>query len=190
MLVGNAAYEPVSNTYELIDTYVLAGSSSSINFNNLNNYSSIYKHFEIRYVARGDRANQEEFFYIRFNGDSGANYTSHYAVATGSIFVSGTNTSSYPNGVVIGAGTTGANSPANSFGSGIVEILEPYSTNKNKTVRIIDGFINTTYNRYGIEGGAWLSNTSVSSISLVPIFGANFVQGSRFSLYGVRGSNA
>ena len=73
MLVGNSAYSP--NAYDLISTVTPSGSTSTVLFSNLNEYSSVYQHFQIRATGRSTRADTDSVFYLRFNGDSASNYT-------------------------------------------------------------------------------------------------------------------
>ena len=80
----------------------------------------------------------------------------------------------------------GASGPANAFGAGVYDILDPYSTTKNKTTRLFGGrgFV-TGDHKIVLASGLWRNTASVTSIDLVA--NDNFVTGSRFSLYGIKG---
>jgi hypothetical protein len=84
-----------------------------------------------------------------------------------------------------------ANAPASVFGAGVVDILDAFSTTKNKTVRAFSGNY-TAANNLGdrqivhLASGVYLSTTAINSLTLYAA--NNLVAGSRFSLYGIRGS--
>ena len=73
---------------------------------------------------------------------------------------------------------------ASAFGGGVVDILDPYSTTKNKTIRGLGGLAATNI---ALRSGSWASTDSVTSITCLPFSGGNWVAGSRFSLYGIKG---
>lgn len=185
MLAGNAAYEPPSNTYELIETSILTSAQGTISFSNLNStYGSTYQHLQLRVTARSNRAGtNEDHIYIRFNGDAGANYRHHYLTGTGSSLVAGDPTSTFPNGAFTFFGVTATNSTAGSFGGSIIDILDPFKTTKNTTVRFLQG--SSGINRMALGSAVWLNTAAVSSLELVCV-NSTFVIGSRFSLYGIR----
>jgi hypothetical protein len=64
---------------------------------------------------------------------------------------------------------------------GIMDIFEPFNTNKNTSVRTMTGV-----NGFGIAllSGLWLNTAALTTITFDGNVGS-FVQGSRFSLYGV-----
>jgi hypothetical protein len=71
---------------------------------------------------------------------------------------------------------------SNIFGASVVDILDPFESSKNTTVRTLNGGAGFGV---GLISSFWNNTASVTSISLIPGTGANFVAGSRFSLYGV-----
>jgi hypothetical protein len=169
-----------AETYELISTTVLGGTAASVTFSSLGDYSSIYKHLEVRLVARSSRADSADAVIIRLNGDTGSNYAYHRLIGEGSgVFSGGATSTSSPQ---IGA-VTASLDPANSFGSMVISILDTYSTTKNKTMRSLNG---ATGILVGLYSALHISTSATSSVQLLPSSG-NFVTGSRFSLYGIRG---
>ena len=78
-----------------------------------------------------------------------------------------------------------SSSTANVFGAIVTDILDPFETTKNKTVRSLNG-MNAAWSSVELRSGAWLSTTAVSSIVIKPLVGSNLVTGSRFSLYGLK----
>jgi hypothetical protein len=79
-----------------------------------------------------------------------------------------------------------ANQAANAFGGSVIDILDPYSTTKNKTVRSLQGVAGATNNAIELRSGFRNNTESTTSISLTAI-SDNYVVGSRFSLYGIKG---
>ena len=167
--------------YELIQTQILGTAQSSITFSNLGNFSSTYKHLQLRFAARTTRNGAIDLINLRFNGDTGGNYSLHRLTGNGSSVASaGANgQSSFYVGIIAGATAGGSQ-----FGAGVADLLDVYSTTKNKTSRALTG--TTTGPEINIYSGAWYNTNSVTSFNLFPLEG-NFVVGSRFSLYGIRG---
>jgi hypothetical protein len=164
--------------FELITTEILTSNQSSITFDNLGTYSSTYKHLQIRYAARntGDFAQLR----LKFNADSGSNYAWHNLTGNGSVV--GVNAAIDQTFAHIGrvAQSTFA---ANIFGGGVIDILDPYSTTKNKTLRGLGGSAN---NLILLQSSLWINTASVTSF-LLEGSGGSFAAGSRFSLYGIKG---
>jgi hypothetical protein len=165
--------------YELIETNILGSNQASITFSNLGTYSSTYKHLQIRATGRNSSSNGEMF--LRFNADTGNNYSTHalYADGTGPYSIAASSTSQ------IRAGATSLSTDAsNVFGTTVLDVLDAFSTTKNKTTRSFSG--RTGSNQILLISGAWYNTASTTSLTLLT--GANnFVTGSRFSLYGIRG---
>jgi hypothetical protein len=169
-----------TGTYELIESTILGSSQSSITFSNLGTYSSTYKHLQIRVTAREDESGLENVW-IRFNGDTGANYRGHQLTSNGSSTTSGAQSAGDTFGFA-GIVATSANS-ANIFGAFVMDILDPYGSGKNKTTRAFGG---VSPGWVLIRSALWMSTASTTSVTLLPQ-STNFVAGSRFSIYGIRG---
>jgi hypothetical protein len=174
------------NQFHHLETIRLGSSASAIEFTNLSRYAD-YQHLQIRVVARATNATNYLGVRIRLNGDSGTNYFRHELYGEGS------------GGVVSGGGsstgttpfwTAGANATANAFGAGIVDILDAFSSNKNTTVRGLAGLTvspgSGTLQVVGLLSGGWFNTAALTSIVLEPASSGNFVQNSRFSLYGLK----
>jgi hypothetical protein len=171
-------------TFQLLESALVgSGGAASVTFSGLSAYASTYKHLQIRYSARSTHSSTDSAFYLQFNGDTASNYRHHYLTGTGGVVVSGDATSSYPSGVYVGFGVTAANSTANNFGGGVIDILDPFVTTKNTTARYLAG--STDLNRIAIGSGVWLNTAALTSIVIDDIFG-NLVQNTRFSLYGIK----
>jgi hypothetical protein len=177
------------DAYELISSTILGGTAASVTFSNLGDYSSTYKHLQIRFAGRTSQADDASAFEVRLNGDTGSNYARHRLLANyvgGSLAVrsdaSTTQTSINEFGHI-----TGGNASANIFGAGVLDILDAYSTSKNKTIRGFSGFVISGNERVGISSGLYINTASTTSVTLIPRASSNFATGSRFSLYGIRG---
>ena len=169
-----------ADAYELISTTVLSSNTASVTFSGLGTSAAAYKHLQIRAVHKQDGASNA--LYVRFNGDSGANYSSHYLDGNGSAVSSygvGSQTSIYWYGV------PGSSDAANTYGASVMDILDWSSTSKNKTLRSLSGWI-STYKGIELASGAWLNTSALSSVSIFAGAG-NWTIGSRFSLYGLKG---
>lgn len=178
---SNAWDKTLSRDYELISTTLITSNTTSVTFSNLGDYSSTYKHLQLRVTTRNTRAVNSNAESMRFNGDTGSNYWNHGMQGDGS------SVSSYGNSgntfePIMGAGSTAA---SNVFGASIVDILDPFNANKNTVARGFGGSVTDT-NRIGIRTGLWLNTASITSITILGNAG-DFVSGSRFSLYGIRG---
>jgi hypothetical protein len=172
----------VAGDYELIATEILTASQASITFSNLGDYSSTYKHLQIRGAARIDRDTTFGSLSLTFNSDTGNNYAVHTLDGNGSS-VASASSSSIPRtyDIII---TSGLQNTANSYGGFVCDILDVYAT-KNKTIRALSGFTGGGQN-VRLGSGLWNSTASVTSIQVVGEVG-NIVAGTRLSLYGIKG---
>jgi hypothetical protein len=67
-----------------------------------------------------------------------------------------------------------------------MDILDYGVTTKNTTMRALNG--GHEYNWIALASGVWMNTAAVTSITFnMPLTSANFVSGTRFSLYGIRG---
>jgi hypothetical protein len=171
----------VAGDYELIQSYILGSATSSINFASLADYASTYKHLQLRIVARGTNGAAGIVLKMRFNGDTATNYTSHGLQGDGSSVTSFGD----PNiDNLLATAMPAAGATANSFSGMVIDILDSYSTTKNKTMRSLSG--STAFNRILLTSGVYLNTASMTSIDLFAA-GDNIATGSRFSLYGIKG---
>lgn len=173
-----------AGSYELIETTVLGSAASSVTFSSI---ASTYKHLQLRIVARSSRSSSIDNIGIRLNSDSGTNYATHTLEGTGSSVSSGARTGDTATGRYKIPGNT---APANAFGASVIDILDYASTSKNTTTRHFAGMHETSASQYQIilSSGLWLNTAAVSSIYLYNLNAGDFVTGSRFSLYGIKGA--
>jgi hypothetical protein len=177
---------PAGSAYEWLETQILGSDTTSVTFSNVNsNYGSTYQHLQLRILARTDRNDTDDFIMLRFNGDSGNNYTSHNIRGNGSNVQSSNPRTNYQN-IEINSITANTQT-ANSFGAVIIDILDPFETTKNTTIRAMTG-LTGSYNYVSLNSGLWNSTSAITTIFLDQFFGTVFKTGSRFSLYGLRSS--
>jgi hypothetical protein len=161
-----------ASSYESIATVnVGAGGASSSSFTSI---PSTYKHLQIRWISRSSGAGYNPN--VQFNSDTAANYAWHYIDGNGASATAGgaANTSSIT--------LPGIQNNANTFATGIIDILDYADTNKFKTFRTLQG---CDYNGSGaidLWSGLWRSTTAISTINL-NFFSAQY---SQFALYGIK----
>ena len=170
--------------YELISSTVLGSAQASVTFTDAGAWTP-YKHLQIRGAVRSANAAYWGGIYLTFNADGTSVYTTHNLVGNGS----GVSSDSEINATSTRLPFTnvGSSAPSNAFGSFITEILDFKETTKFKTLRTLGGrIIGGSEDRVGLTSGLWRSTNAVTSITMTSQ-NANFVAGSRFSLYGLKG---
>jgi hypothetical protein len=169
-----------AGSFDLLETQVLGSSTSSVTFSSLSTYASTYQHLQIRLMANSNQSGAVgSYTNLNFNGVTSASYSRHLIYGNGSSVASAATTSAS----TITFQTLPGTSATNIFAAGIVDILDPFETTKNKTIRALVG--STSPNEIALSSGAFLSTNAVTSLSLSPAVG-QFNTGSRFSLYGIK----
>jgi len=187
ILNSQAAGAGGAGAYDLLETTELTSSASSVSFTGLGSYSD-YKHLQIRYTARTTANAGASWGILRFNSDSGSNYSRHNLTGNGSSVYSQSGTSkTSTDGAfwVAGNGNT-----AGSFGAGVIDILDFSNTSKYSTIRALSGIQSSSGNTDTIiqlGSSAWLNTAAITSILFAETSGNDYAAGSRFSLYGIRG---
>jgi len=159
--------------------------ASSVTFSGI---PQVYKHLQIRGIARGTDASAYSFLGMQINGDTGSNYSRHQILSDG--------VNSPPQGYSYASQTkagisyiSGASSGASMFGGFVTDILDYSSTSKNKVVRSLGGYSNngsSGYSYIALNGSSWMNTSAVTSITLFT--DANIAQYSLFALYGIQGA--
>ena len=165
--------------FQLISTTLLTGNQSSITFSNLGDYSTTYKHLQLRLTTRVDQENDQ--IYMRFNSDTGSNYARHEMSGNNSSTVAQNSTSQ--TSILFGR-TAYSTQTANIFSPFVIDILDAFSSNKNTTIKSFSHLSAVAW--ISQFSGLWNNTASITTINIYA--GAtNFVSGSRFSLYGIKG---
>lgn len=180
LLAGNAYYVPPS--YESIATVTSTGSVTSITFSSI---PSTYQHLQLRILSRSARSAATDTIYMRFNSDSGTNYSYHNLTGNGSSASAG---GYAPDTIMFVATTPAASAASGIFGVSIVDIHNYASTTQNKTVRVFDGYDANGSGTVELRSNAWYNTAAVSTIFLANYQAADiFPSGTVFSLYGIKG---
>ena len=176
----NGAGAPASTTsYESIAT----STATSMPFS-FTSIPSTYKHLQIRYIARLTYAATAGNFLIRFNSDTGSNYSAHYLEGDGAAAGANAYTSiayAYAPNVIA------ATSTANAFEAGVIDILDYQNTNKYKTIRHLKGWDANGSGDVMLLSDNWRSTSAIDTITISNNGGWNFATGTQFALYGIKG---
>lgn len=179
-LLGGAA--PEVGDYESIATTTVGGGGvADITFSSI---PSTYKHLQIRFIARTTRAFAGDLLALQFNGDTASNYAFHLLTGNGASASAGATTSTTN---IVAGRLSGATANANTFGTGVIDILDYANSNKYRTTRSLTGQDNNGSGFITLYSGLYQSATAVNSIRFFSSLGANdFVQYSSFALYGIK----
>jgi len=148
-----------------------SGGTSTISFTSI---PTLYKHLQIRASVLTTAGGIN----IRYNSDSGSNYTYHQLYGTGSSALANSGTSQT-------SGFIGYNNAAGSYPTAVVcDILDYANTNKYKTHRSLAGTdVNGSGGSLTYFSGLWLNTSAISSISVV----GTFSEFTKVALYGIKG---
>lgn len=174
----------LTDFYQIATTTVGSGGTSTVTFSNI---PQTYTHLQIRAIGRYTNASTgSEAVNMRFNSDSTtANYRTHLLYGTGTTLNTLTDQTSTYAGISLADFWQGG-TLANCFGCIIYDILDYKDTNKNTTVRYLNGFSdNDSSGGIRLGSGVWLSTAAISTISFTPANSLSFAQYTQFALYGV-----
>ncbi len=173
-ILAASAVQPPAASYDLIQTFNVTSPVTEVNFANLAQYAGTYRHLQIRTVILSGQAN---LMPMSFNGNTTAATRCHVLRGNGSAVQSFGEPAT---GLINYAMYCGSSTiPSNS----VVDILDAFSTTKNKTIRSL-----TSLNfEVALISGFTESTAAISSIRLPHPNGFNFLAGTRISLYGIRG---
>jgi len=157
-------------TYDLLASQTLGSNTTSVTFSSL---SSSYR--DIVIVFNGGRTNYSGIYNIRFNGDSGANYSRVGLTTNGSQNISGA--------------TSGANRLDFSWGYAvqnptylaITQIFDASASDKHKTIlsRNNDGATGVD-----VYAGRWANTSAITSIEIFTNNTDGYTTGTIY-LYGI-----
>ena len=164
--------------YESIASASGTGSSGTITFSSI---PSTYKHLEIRQISRVSVVASD--CNLRFNSDTGSNYSWHRLMGNGSAASSAAGVS---NTYIELPATSYSSLLSNVYGTSVTSILDYADTNKFKTVRSLGGFEDNSSGLVLFCSGNWRSTSAVTSISLITGSGS-WTTDTRFALYGIKG---
>jgi hypothetical protein len=187
LVLGTSASQNTKNflggDFESIATLSGTGSSDSITFSSI---PEGYTHLQIRGIAAVNY-NSTDFgtIGIRFNGDTGNNYTRHMIRGFRSGGINYFQSGGIANTNFAQAGTAYLRINQGVIGTNIIDILDYNNSNKYKTIRGLSGTNWGTSGAAELNSGVWRSTSSVTSIT---VFGQNGIFGTEttFALYGIK----
>jgi len=163
-------------TYDLIATTTLAAATPSVVFGSL---PQTYRDLKIVFSALG--TSNDASVEMRFNGDSGSNYTQIYMLATNGGASSGTYSPTL-HYFYIGQGL----STSSIYNPATVDLMDYSATDKHKTSLIrANGRQNDTNMSVSAMAGRWANTAAITSVTFT-LTGGNFAAGTTVNLYGVK----
>lgn len=146
-----------------------------------------YKHLQIRYIARDNRATTGfDNMFIKFNGGASATYSWHRLVGNGTSAAAAAAPSQTEIALSEAAISRG-NNASNIFATGIIDILDYTNTNKYKTIRALHGGDANGSGSIVLTSGLWYGSTNaITSIDFTAENASSFTQYSQLALFGVK----
>jgi hypothetical protein len=181
-ILGSSGAVAAAGAYESIATVTAPSTQSTITFTSI---PSTYKHLQLRGIMRTSRTGGNDLVSIRFNNDTGSNYSDHALGGDGSTAFTDKNVSAS----FINVQRSSSNfNGSNIFGVYVIDILDYTSTSKNKTTRALGGYDANGSGEIYLNSGLWRnSSTAINRIDLIlPNYTTNFLQYSQFALYGIK----
>ena len=170
----------MANTFELIESYTVSGTASSIDFNSI---PSTYTDLVVVASLRDSFASNALDHWIRFNNNT-SNYTWRKVQGAGS----GTPTSSTSavDPYMVLAVSPGSTTTSNTFSNSYCYIPNyAGSTYKSISVDAV-GENNGTQAFAVLSAGLWANTAAITSVNLIPYSGSTFANNSTAYLYGVK----
>jgi hypothetical protein len=172
-------------SYESIATYTATGGETAFTFSSI---PATYVSLQLRTLVRNTSGTAGTAgSTIRFNGDTGSNYTTHSLNADGST-VAAYGYGSQPR-IYIFSNEVRGSSVSDTFGACIIDVIDYASTTKYKTLRAFGGGdINSASpsGKLALDSGAWMSTSAVNSLTIT-VGATAFAASSTFALYGIKG---
>ena len=166
-----------------IYTQTLSASASSVTFNNIPQF---YTDLKLVASTRCDGAVIRVLGALRFSGDSSSVYSNTYVEGTGTGALSGRHQTTFAYSLE----TTGTSATSQTFGNNDIYIPNYAGSNFKSFINDSVSENNASTSNLTLLAGLWRSTSPVTSITLFPGGGYNFVQHSTFSLYGIIRSGA
>ena len=157
-------------TYEPIATTTLGSNQATIEFTSITG-----TYTDLVLVFNGTNATGADALGLRFNSDTGSNYSNTRMRGDGSSASS--NRDSNQSAINIGFSNSTSPSP------NIISINNYSNTTKNKTAI---GRSGNAANETKVAVGLWRSTSAITTITLINLSGYNFASGSVATLYGIK----
>ena len=173
---GNLA----SSAYASIATTNITSNTASVTFSSI---PATYTHLQVRCLTRTNLAATTLDTYMIINAIGSYEY--HYLYGNGAAVAAGAGGFAKS----ITGRSTGSTATANTFGVSIIDILDYTNTNKNKTIRVLNGDDNNgNGNVFYLSALPISSTAAITSLTFTAESASSFVQYSQFALYGIKGA--
>lgn len=171
--------------FNSIATQTASGSGTTITFSSI---PTTYRYLQLHsYFAL---TNNDTDITIRFNGDSGANYTKSQIYNTGSQSGGATQGTTSARGLTSSAGPVWYGNSTSGFISTISFIYDANATDKVKTQNTLTGgSVDSAGTSQGVFNrmGLWNNSSDAITSMVLTSTGGNIISGSHFALYGIKG---
>ena len=151
-------------------TTVGSGGSSTITFSSI---PATFTHLQLRIMLPSVTSETR----LRFNTDSGSNYSRH------GLFGAGSTAEAYGVANQTYCGLSADSTQPNAM---VTDILDYANTNKYKTNRTLSGFDNNGSGVVALRSDNWRNTNAITTFTLTVLDSSNFPQYSHFALYGIR----
>ena len=171
-----------SGNYTLISDTILTGTVASFD---LTSIPGTYKHLHLDYSLRSDRAAASDRIKVVINNDTGSNKYESILYYWFQPSTWGTTDPGVTNSVQASF-ICGNTSMTGSFGGGFIDFVDYASTSKLKLFQTRGGQMQSTTIKPEIYDGmaTWRDFSAITRITISPVFGSNWLAGSRITLYG------
>ena len=156
-----------TSTYTALANITLGSSASSVTFSSI---PATYR--DLRIMIAGTTSGGVNTV-LRFNSDTGNNYTGVLMSGNGSTATSGT----YGAGSLLYFGALWT-----TVGNTYVDIMDYSATDKHKTIL---GRHSNAANEAGAHAGRWANTAAITSVTVLTASAATYSSGTTFALYGI-----
>lgn len=171
----------MTTNYKLIAKERLSSSATSITFSSI---PSTYTDLLVVVSGRSDRASAyEDTCRVRFNSDSGANYTTRMLYSYNNSL--GFETAAAQTGIKATGSFAAALTTTNVFGSASFYVTNYAGSAAKSLAATAVSEQSGTQGINCISVGLWSGTSAISSIQITPWFGTNLVSGTSAYLYGI-----
>jgi hypothetical protein len=154
-----------TKTYKALANITLSSDVTTVTFSSI---PSTYRDLIVIFDGENTMSDRTK---LRFNGDTGSNYSDIYIIGTGSSAISSTQSSTY---ISLAGGVSGTNR----FNSAI-NIMDYSATDKHKTALIRT---DTKSHHVTAWAGRWANTSAITSVAII---GDSLKSGMTFALYGI-----
>lgn len=169
----------MANTFELISSVTVGvAGAASIDFTSI---PSTYTDLVVKCSIRDTTGGVGAYLYLRFNNDSGSNYSSRTIEGNGSSAASYANTSQTK---MLFWNTNGGGATANTFGNAELYVPNYLSSNQKSVSMDTVAETNASSQYMDLVAGIWTGTAAINRLTLLP--DAGFAQYSSAYLYGVK----